>query len=116
MMNSNCPFCAIAAGNAEAKIVYQDELITAFWDHRPMAPVHILLVPNEHIESVNVIQPEHETVLGRLAAVGGRLAKENGLEHKGYRLVVNTGPDAGQTVFHLHMHLIGGRDMPFRLK
>jgi histidine triad (HIT) family protein len=116
MMKPNCPFCAIAAGKAEAKIVYQDDLIIAFWDHRPIAPVHILLAPNEHLESVNAAQPVHENMLGRLTTVGSRLAKEHGLEHKGFRLVINTGADAGQSVFHLHMHLIGGRHLPFRFQ
>jgi histidine triad (HIT) family protein len=110
----NCPFCAIVARKAATKIVYQDDLITAFWDHRPVAPVHILLAPNEHIESVNDISCQHEGMLGRLITAGGRIAKEHGLEQKGYRLVINTGQEAGQTVLHMHMHLIGGRHLPFR--
>jgi histidine triad (HIT) family protein len=116
MMRQNCPFCEIAAGKAEAQIVYQDEMITAFQDNRPMAPVHILLIPNDHIESINDVQPEHEDMLGRMIATSGKLAKDMNLEHRGYRLVINTGPDARQTIFHLHMHLIGGRDLPFRFE
>jgi histidine triad (HIT) family protein len=116
MMKQNCPFCEIAAGKAEAQIVYQDEMVTAFQDNRPMAPVHILLIPNDHIESINDVQPEHEAMLGRMIAVSGKLSKEMNLEHRGYRLVINTGPDARQTIFHLHMHLIGGRDLPFRFE
>jgi histidine triad (HIT) family protein len=116
MMMPNCPFCEIVSGNVEAKIVYQDEQITAFHDNQPKAPVHILLVPNEHIESVNAVRPEHEGLLGHLIVVAQKLAKEIELEQRGYRLVINTGKDAGQTVFHLHLHLIGGRHMRFHFE
>jgi histidine triad (HIT) family protein len=116
MMKPNCPFCKIVSGKAEAEIVYQDEQITAFQDNRPMAPVHILLVPNEHIDSVNEVLPRHENMLGHMISIAGKLAKENSLEQGGYRLAINTGSDAGQSVFHLHMHLIGGQDMPFRIR
>jgi histidine triad (HIT) family protein len=115
-MKPNCPFCEIVSRKAEAKIVYQDEHITAFHDNRPIAPVHILLVPNEHIESVNELQPKHESLLGRMIVTAGKLAKEMDLEQRGYRLAINTGKDAQQTIFHLHLHLIGGQDMPFRFK
>ncbi|HSV85235.1 MAG TPA: histidine triad nucleotide-binding protein [Levilinea sp.] len=116
MTQLNCPFCAIIAGKAEAKIVYQDDLITAFWDHRPIAPVHILLAPNEHIESLNDIRSQHEVMLARLATAGSKVAKEHGLEQSGYRLVINTGRDGGQSVSHLHMHLMGGRRLPFHFQ
>jgi histidine triad (HIT) family protein len=116
MMKPKCPFCEIVSRKAEAKIVYQDEQITAFHDNRPITPVHILLVPNEHIESVNELQPEHEILLGRMIVTAGKLAKEMDLEQRGYRLAINTGKDAQQTIFHLHLHLIGGQDMPFRFK
>ena len=110
----SCPFCRIIAGQAPAEILYRDEQVTAFRDARPVAPVHVLIVPNEHIESNNDVTVEHERLLGHLNRVAARLAQEMKVERSGYRLVINTGPDAGQSVFHLHMHLIGGRHLPFR--
>ena len=113
---SHCVFCQIAAGQIPAKILYQDDQVTAFHDAHPIAPVHVLIVPNRHIESVNQVNPADEPVLGHLIQVARQLAPELGVQHSGYRLVVNTGPDAGQSVFHLHLHLIGGRSLPFRFE
>ncbi len=110
----NCIFCKIAAGQAPARILYQDEQVTAFEDLHPIAPVHILIIPNQHIDSVNQAEAGHEAVLGRLVTVARQIAAGQGLQNSGYRLVINTGPDAGQSVYHLHMHLIGGRHLPFR--
>ena len=110
----SCPFCRIIAGQAPAEILYRDEQVTAFRDARPVAPVHVLIVPNEHIETNNDVTAEHESLLGHLNRVAARLAQELNVQRSGYRLVINTGPDAGQSVFHLHMHLIGGRHLPFR--
>jgi len=115
-MPSPCVFCEIIAGRLPAAVLYQDERITAFQDAAPIAPVHILLVPNRHIPSVNAVTPEDEAVLGHLIAIARQLAQAQNLQESGYRLVINTGPDAGQSVFHLHMHLIGGRKMPFHFK
>ena len=112
----DCIFCRIIAGESPANIVYFDELVTAFHDSRPMAPVHILIVPNQHIQSVNQVESDDELVLGRLTTVARRLAGEHGLSRRGYRLIINTGPDAMQSVFHLHMHLIGGQHMPFHFR
>jgi histidine triad (HIT) family protein len=114
MPPASCPFCQIVAGTAPAEVVYADGEVTAFQDRRPLTPVHILIVPNEHIESVNAVEPEHQALLGRLFAAARLIAFEQGLAERGYRLIVNTGPDGGQTVFHLHMHLMGGRRLPFR--
>jgi len=116
MSELNCHFCKIIAGQAQADILYQDELVTAFHDAHPIAPVHVLIVPNEHISSNNQVSPEHERILGHLNVVAARLAKELKVDRSGYRLVINTGPDAGQSVFHLHMHLIGGRHLPFSFR
>jgi histidine triad (HIT) family protein len=116
MTENDCIFCNIVAGNADARIVYKDDYVTAFHDQHPITPVHILIVPNKHIPSVNHVESEDETVLGRLVTVGRRLAVDFGLYKSGYRLAINTGPDAGQSVFHLHMHLIGGTHMPFRFE
>ncbi len=104
-----CIFCKIIAGEAPAQIVYRDELVTAFHDIHPVAPVHILIVPNRHIASVNRVAAEDEAALGRLFTVARRLAAEQGIAEQGYRLIVNTGRHGGQVVPHLHMHLIGGR-------
>ena len=106
----NCVFCRIVRGDAPARIVYQDEDVTAFHDLHPRAPVHILIVPNHHIAGVADIGPEDGALLGKLFVVARRLAEQ---EHvvNGYRLVVNNGPGAGQSVFHLHVHLLGGRPL-----
>lgn len=105
---SDCIFCRIVQGQASARILYQDSEVTAFHDRNPQAPVHILIVPNRHIVGMAQVEPADALLLGRLLAVACRLAKEAGLE-EGYRLVVNNGPLAGQSVFHLHLHLLGGR-------
>lgn len=110
----HCPFCRIVHGQTDTPILYQDDLVTAFPDIRPIAPYHFLIVPNVHLESVNEVEPAHEAALGRMFSVARRLAEEHRIAHSGYRLIVNTGPDAGQSVFHLHMHFIAGRHMPFR--
>jgi histidine triad (HIT) family protein len=109
----NCIFCQIIKRQTPTEIIYQDDLVTAFFDIQPITPVHILIVPNQHINSVDDASPEHEQALGRLFSVAQTTARQNSIHESGYRLVVNTGPQAGQTVYHLHMHLIGGRQMPF---
>jgi len=101
-------FCRIVAGKAPARVVYQDEDLTAFHDLNPQAPVHILIIPNRHIVGVDQAQPEDEAVLGKVFTVARRLAEEMGITD-GYRLVVNNGRLAGQSVFHLHLHLLAGR-------
>ncbi|HMD88645.1 MAG TPA: histidine triad nucleotide-binding protein [Anaerolineaceae bacterium] len=116
MKDPNCIFCKIITGKSPAQILYQDDLSTAFWDAHPIAPVHILVVPNDHIDSLNSIQNNHESTLGHLILIAHTLAKQHGIHLSGYRLVINTGPDAGQSVNHLHLHLIGGRRMPFRFE
>lgn len=108
---SDCIFCKIIKGEIPSTNVYQDEHVTAFRDINPAAPTHILIVPNKHIESVNFIIPDDEALIGKLFAVAKQLAEKEGISENGYRLVVNTGAEAGQTVFHLHMHLLGGRPM-----
>lgn len=105
----NCLFCKIAAGEIPSKKAYEDERILAFHDIAPQAPVHILIIPKQHIDSAQAITPSDNELLGRLFEVARRLAKENGLDKSGYRLITNIGADAGQSVKHLHFHLIGGR-------
>ncbi len=113
-MGTNCPFCNIVAGQLPASLIFQDDWVTVFHDIHPITPVHILIVPNKHITSVNEIEAEDEGLLGHMTFIARQIAEQEDLAHSGYRLVINTGPDAGQSVFHLHMHLIGGRRMPFR--
>jgi histidine triad (HIT) family protein len=108
-MMDDCPFCKIVAGQLPSKIVYQDEDVVAFEDIHPQAPHHILLIPRRHIASMADLAQEDASLLAILFTVAARLAHKLGLEERGYRFVTNVGPDAGQTVFHLHFHLLGGR-------
>jgi len=94
-----------------AEIVFQDDEITAFWDQHPAAPIHILIVPNRHISSVNELEVEDAALLGRLMLKAREIATEQGVRDKGYRLLVNVGEGGGQTVFHLHLHLFAGPHM-----
>ncbi len=108
-MSEDLTFSRIVSGETPARIVYQDALVTAFHDIHPLAPVHILIVPNRRIATVNDATAEDEAALGRLFTVAARLAQEMGIAESGYRLLVNCNHDGGQVVFHLHMHLLGGR-------
>jgi histidine triad (HIT) family protein len=108
-MSTDCLFCKIAAKQIPAKIVYEDVDVFAFADINPQAPTHILICPKRHFASLHEADSGDQVVLGKMALVAAQLARERKLE-SGYRTVVNTGPHAGQTVFHLHMHLLGGRD------
>ena len=112
-VSEECIFCRIAAGKVPAKIVYQDEEITAFWDGRPAAPVHILIIPNRHIPSANELEPADAEMLGRMILRAKEIAGEEGVAETGYRLFINTGPDGCQSVYHLHLHLMGGMRLPF---
>ncbi|MDX1663431.1 MAG: histidine triad nucleotide-binding protein [Candidatus Promineifilaceae bacterium] len=104
-------FSKIINGEADADIVYQDEKVTAFRDINPAAPTHILIVPNKQIATVNDLTEEDAPLVGHLMVVAGQLAQEEGIAEEGYRLVVNCNKYGGQTVFHLHMHLLGGRPL-----
>jgi histidine triad (HIT) family protein len=110
----DCTFCKIIAGQAPAKIIYRDERAVAFYDRAPRAPVHVLIVPVEHIDSLNDLTPEHESLAGHLLLVARQVAEQEGIARSGYRLIINTGRGAGQIVFHLHLHLLGGGG-PMRL-
>ena len=109
-MNSDCLFCKIVAGTIPAKRVYEDELSLCFADIHPQAPTHLLVIPKEHIASQAHTRPENAPLLGHLLATSTEIARSQGLAN-GYRVVINTGPDGGQTVDHLHLHLLGGRHM-----
>jgi len=110
---SNCIFCQIIAGKSPSQMLYQDEQVSAFRDIHPAAPTHILIAPNRHIASVNDLPAEDEPLVGHLFTVARQLARQEGIDQSGYRLIVNTGVHGGQTIFHLHMHLIGGQRMRF---
>ena len=112
-MTDSCLFCKIVSEGAQATIVYRDEQVTAFRDIHPVAPTHILIVPNKHIESVGTLETEDEQLMGHLFTVARKLAEEEGISHGGYRLITNTGANGGQTIFHLHVHLIGGQRMRY---
>jgi histidine triad (HIT) family protein len=104
-------FSKIIRKEIPAQIVYQDELVTAFRDINPQAPTHILIVPNKVIPTVNDVTAEDELALGRLFTVARRIAAQEGIAESGYRLLVNCNRDAGQEVYHLHMHIFGGRPL-----
>ena len=106
-----CLFCKIAAGEIPSKKAYEDERVYAFYDIAPQAPVHILVIPKAHIESAQKLTREDDALLGHLFEVARQLAQENGLDKTGYRLITNVGADAGQSVPHLHLHLIGGKPL-----
>lgn len=108
--SSDCLFCKIVAGTIPAKRVFEDEQSIAFADINPQAPTHLLIIPKDHLTSLAHAAAEHAKLLGHLVFVGTDLARTHGLD-KGYRLVINTGDDGGQTVGHLHLHLLGGRHM-----
>jgi histidine triad (HIT) family protein len=112
-MSKDCIFCKIVLKEANANIIYQDEQVTAFRDIHPVAPTHILIVPNRHIDSVGTMESGDEQVVGHIFRVARNLAEQEGISTGGYRLISNTGPHGGQTVFHLHVHLIGGQRMRY---
>jgi histidine triad (HIT) family protein len=110
-MDSNCLFCRIAAGEIPAEFVRSDQDYVAFRDIHPQAPTHILIIPRKHIPSVDDLSPEDAEIVGKLFLAAKVLSREEGIDGGGYRMVVNAGPDAGQSVFHIHLHLLGGRVM-----
>jgi histidine triad (HIT) family protein len=112
-MTDSCIFCKIISEEAKATVLYHDEQVTAFRDLHPVAPTHILLVPNKHIESVGTLDVEDEQLIGHLFTVARKLAVDEGISKGGYRLITNTGVNGGQTVFHFHLHLIGGQRMRY---
>ena len=106
-MTASCLFCRIARGEVPSRKAYEDDEVIAFHDINPAAPVHLLLVPKVHVDSLITAGPEHEALLGKLIALAPRLAKEQGCVN-GFRVVINNGPDGGQEVSHLHIHILGG--------
>ena len=107
----DCLFCKIVNKEIPAEVVFENETIIAFEDINPQAPIHILLIPKEHFTSLNDVTEEKKEILGELLIKARQIAKEKGLANNGYRIVLNTGKDSGQAVFHIHFHLFGGRRM-----
>jgi len=108
---AECLFCRIISREIQAAIVYEDEQIVAFNDINPQGPTHVLVVPRRHIASLNDLAPGDDQLVGEMVRRAGAIAKQRGISTGGYRTVFNTNADAGQTVFHIHLHLIGGRTM-----
>lgn len=113
-MENDCIFCRIARGEAPATVVYQDDDVIAFEDIQPHATTHLLVIPKQHISSLNEAPETDPALLGKILQVAAKVAHDAGLAQSGYRVVTNVGPDSGQTVFHLHFHVLGGN--PLRLK
>jgi len=109
MAAGDCVFCRIASGELETKVAYEDDAVVAFADLSPQAPVHVLIVPKKHLASVNELGAGDRDLAGRLILTAQKLARELGVSESGYRLVINTGSEATQTIPHLHVHLLGGR-------
>jgi len=108
---SDCLFCGIVEGKIKGEIVYRDNSIVAFKDINPKAPVHILIVPTKHIATLLDLQEEDKEIVGEIFAVANQLAEQQGISRGGFRVVANCGAGAGQTVFHIHFHLLGGRSL-----
>ena len=108
---SDCLFCRIAAGHIPSSLIYQDDLVVAFNDINPQAPLHALVVPRRHIATLNDLAADDDAVVGSMFRVAAALAKEHGYAERGYRTVFNCNREAGQTVFHIHLHLLAGRGL-----
>lgn len=111
----DCIFCKILKGEIPSEKVYEDDLVYAFKDIAPMAPVHILIIPKKHISTINDIEEYDETLIGHIFTVASKIAKDLGIDESGYRIISNCNKDAGQTVFHVHFHLLGGKELPVTL-
>ncbi len=109
-----CIFCKIVKGEIPADRVYEDGKYMAFKDINPKAPVHILIIPKEHIGYLSEIDESNKYIIGDMAIIANKIAKDTGIDKSGYRIVINNGPDSGQEVFHIHMHLLGGKKMVFK--
>jgi histidine triad (HIT) family protein len=106
-----CIFCGIVNGDVPANIVYRDDEVVAFEDIKPVAPVHLLVIPTRHIDSIRDVTREDDDIVGKLIATANQLARDKEIHDAGFRLNMNAGPNGGQTVYHLHVHLLGGRFM-----
>ncbi len=112
-MNQDCLFCKIISGEIPTEFVFEDDVCVAFNDISPQAPTHVLVIPREHFASLDKAGENHRETLGQLLLTAAEIAREKGFAENGYRAVINTNGDGGQTVFHLHLHLLGGRPFVF---
>ena len=112
-MDENCLFCKIVSGDIPAGKVFEDDVCIAFNDITPQAPTHVMIIPREHMDSLDKAGEDHEKTLGHLLLAAGRIARDKGFNEDGYRVVINTNGDGGQTIFHLHVHLLAGRPFVF---
>ena len=111
MSADDCLFCKIAKGEIKSRIVYENDSTLAFEDIEPKAPTHILVIPKQHIEKLTDLNQQNKPIISELVMAANEVARQNNITGSGYRLVLNCGPDAGQAVFHIHLHLLGGRKM-----
>ncbi len=107
-MNSDCIFCKIIKGESPADFIYRSEEVVVFRNIKPSAPIHMLIVPVEHIENINALEERHSALISKMILTSKEIAGQLGISESGYKLIINTGADAGQVIFHLHIHLIGG--------
>ena len=108
---TDCIFCKIASGEIPAEIVHDNDGVVVFRDLNPQAPTHLLAIPRQHIATINDLEPDHAELVGKLYLAAKAVAADEGLAERGYRTVMNCGEGAGQTVFHIHLHILGGRPM-----
>lgn len=108
---TDCLFCKMVSGAIAPAIVYEDDTVLAFRDINPQAPTHVLVIPRQHIATLNDLRNEDAALIGRLYLVAGQIAQQAGIAERGYRTVMNCNAEAGQSVFHIHLHLLGGRPM-----
>jgi len=108
---TDCPFCKMVAGEIKPDIVYEDDEVLAFRDINPQAPTHVLVIPKQHIATLNDVDDAHAPLIGRMVQAAAAVARQEGFAESGYRTVMNCNADGGQTVFHIHLHLLGGRPM-----
>ncbi len=111
MSNDNCLFCKILCGDIPAELVYESDTAVAFRDINPQAPTHVLVIPRKHISTINDIEPADEAIIGSLYTAAREIATQEGIADDGYRAVMNCNEGAGQTVFHIHLHVVGGRQL-----
>ena len=108
---TDCIFCKMVAGEIQPDVVYQDDEVFAFRDSNPQAPTHVLVIPKTHIATLNDLQPEHAALMGKLYLAARKVARDDGIAERGYRTVINCNRESGQSVYHIHLHLLGGRAM-----
>ena len=110
-MMTDCLFCKMVSGEIQPDVVFEDDDVLAFRDVSPQAPVHVLVIPKSHIATTNELTPEHAALIGKMVLAARQIAADEGVAEPGYRMVMNCNPEAGQSVYHIHLHMLGGRPM-----